>query len=71
MSYNNYLQQLSRFLEPEQMHRLKQSTFMLSSRSQEKIFIWLLFEQKFLIQPHIDDKMDRFLYKIVKNEIFQ
>lgn len=64
------LQQLSGYLSPEELRKVDKASRLFSKKTRDKLLLWLLFEAKFKCEPKIDDKVDAFLYKIFKNEIF-
>jgi hypothetical protein len=74
MSYtdfgNSLLWQLSSHLDDEELKKLIRCTANLSPQKQETMLLLLLFEIRSLCEPHIDDKMERFLYRLIKQETF-
>lgn len=70
MQRRSLLEQLSDFLTIDELDKLKRCTGLFSLEMQEKIMLWLLFECKFRSEPVISDKKQAFIYKIIKNEIF-
>lgn len=70
MKHSNLDEQLMIFLSHEEFYRLMRCTRLMSSKVRSEILLMLLFELKFKSIPVIEDPILRFVYQIVKDEIF-
>ena len=70
MKHSDLDKQLMKFLSHEEFFRLMRCTCLMSRKVRSEILLMLLFELKYKSIPVIEDPVLRFVYAIVKDEIF-
>ena len=69
MKRKNLETQIGEYLSAGQMESLVRCTSLLQPAIRNKLYLWLLFERRFRTLPIIADRMESFIYQIVKHEI--
>lgn len=69
MKRKNLETQIGEYLSAAQMESLARCTSLLQPATRNKLYLWLLFERRFRTLPIIADRMESFIYQIVKHEI--